>query len=79
MVNAILKVENANATQLKNQSLPSKVKCGLVTIARQKAAQMNAAGKVHVLKVHANVKRDGLVQIAALQHAIKNVGSMDVV
>lgn len=78
MVNVILKVVNANVIQLKNQSQLSKVKCGLVMIARLKVAQMTVVQKVHVLKVHANVKKAGLVQTVALLHVTKNVDSTDV-
>jgi len=63
MVNVILKTVNVNATQLKNQLHLSKVKCGLVMIVQLKVAQMIVAQKDHVLKVHANVKKDGLDQI----------------
>jgi hypothetical protein len=48
MANAILKPENANATQLKNQLQLSKVKCGLVMIVQQKVAQMIVAQKDRV-------------------------------
>merc|ERR1711871_24857 len=65
MENAILKPESVNATQSRNQLLHSKVKCGLVMIVQPKVAQMIVARKVHVWKVHASAKKDGLDQTVA--------------